>query len=109
MHADDDRVGAHLLLPGSPVQALLRQANRLELIQKLIRDWACEPLANSLRVVHERDQVLVVYVDSAAAFTQIRYRHQELQQFLSTRLENPALQLELKMRPTAQIGGSGRV
>ncbi|HET7797160.1 DciA family protein [Nevskia sp.] len=106
MHADDDHVGAHLSLPGSPVQALLRQANRLESIQRMIRDWAREPLANSLRVAHERDQTLVIYADSAAAFTQIRYRQPELQQFLSVRLENPALKLDIKMRPAAQMGGS---
>ena len=102
MHADDDRLGAHLLLPDSPVQRLLRQAGRLTVIQGMIRDWAREPLAASLSVANERDDVIVIHVASAAAHTQLRYRSEELLQFLRQQLEKPALCLEFKVRPTAQ-------
>lgn len=102
MHADDDRLGAHLVHPDSPVQDLLRQASRLEGIQKMLRDWAREPLASSLRIANEREGVVVVYVDSAAAHTQLRYRQQEMLQLLRDGLGNPSLSLQIKMRPASQ-------
>ena len=102
MHADDNRLGAHLALPASPVQRLLRQAGRLTVIQGMIRDWAREPLASSLSVANEREDVIVLHVASAAAHTQLRYRKQDLLHFLQERLEKPALRLEFKVRPSAQ-------
>ncbi len=102
MHAEDDRLGAHLIHPDSPVQGLLTQARRLEAIQKRLRDWAREPLASSLRIANEREGTVVIYVDSAAAHTQLRYRRQEMLQFLRDGLDNPSLNLEIKMRPASQ-------
>lgn len=103
MHADDDRLGAHLALPGSPVQRLLRQAGRLTVIQGMVRDWAHEPLASSLCVANEREDIVVIHVASAAAHTQLRYRTQELLQFLQQKLENPSLRLEIKVRPSTHL------
>ena len=102
MHADDNRLGAHLVHPDSPVQGLLRQAGRLEGIQKMLRDWAREPLASSLRIANEREGVVVVYIDSAAALTQLRYRQQEMLQVLRDGLGKPTLTLEIKLRPASQ-------
>lgn len=102
MQADDGRLGTHLLHPDSPVQRLFRQANRLELIQRMVRDWALEPLASSLQVVNERDDVVVIHVASAAAHTQLHFRRQELLDLLRTRLEKPDLCLETRVRPRAQ-------
>lgn len=102
MHAENNRLGAHLVHPDSPVHGLLRQASRLEAIQKMLRDWAREPLASSLHIANEREGVVVVYVDSAAAHTQLRYRQQEMLQLLRDRLDNPSLSLEIKMRPASR-------
>lgn len=102
MHAEDKPLGAHLIHPNSPVQGLLRQASRLEGIQKMLRDWVREPLASSLRIANEREGVIVVFVDSAAAHTQLRYRQQEMLQVLREGLQKPSLQLEIKMRPASQ-------
>lgn len=102
MHAEDDRLGAHLVHPDSPVQGLLKRASRLENIQKMLRDWAREPLAGSLRVANEREGVVVVYVASATAHTQLRYRQQEMLELLRSGLGNPSLKLEIKMRPASQ-------
>jgi len=102
MHAEDNRLGAHLIHPDSPVQGLLRRASRLEGIQTMLRTWAREPLASSLRVANEREGVVVVFVESAAAHTQLRYRQQDMLQVLRDGLGNPTLQLEIKMRPTSQ-------
>ena len=102
MHADDNRLGAHLVLPDSPIRRLLQQADRLSVIQRMIRDWAHEPLAAALSVANERDGVIVVHIASAAAHTQLRYRSEELLTLLRSRLEKPDLRLEFKVRPSAQ-------
>ncbi len=104
MHADDDRLGAHLTLPDSPLQRLLLTAGRLEAIQGMIRDWARAPLAGFLSVANERENVIVIHVASAAAHTQLRYRKQELLQILQERLKKPALRLEIKVRPASPLG-----
>ncbi len=101
MHADDDRLGAHLALPGSPVQRLLQQADRLTVIQTMIRDWAHEPLASALSVANEREDMVVIHVASAAAHTQLRYRTQELIQFLRQKLASPALRVDIRVRPAS--------
>lgn len=105
MHADDNRLGAHLALSDSPVQRLLLQADRLAVIQTMIRDWAREPLASHLAVANEREDLIVLHVVSAPAHTQLRYRKQELLQFLQSRLGKPALRLEIRVRPSAQKPG----
>lgn len=104
MHADAKNVGAHLDNPESPVRALLDRARGLGTIQQLIRDWAGEPLAQSLRIANDREGVVVVYADSAAAFTELRYRQQELVQLLKARPGSSTVTLEIKMRPAAQSG-----
>lgn len=101
MHPDAKNVGAHLVNPDSPLHALFDRARGLTVIQQFVRQWAGEPLGRSLRVANERDGMVVVYADSAAAYTQLRYRQQELLQVLQSRLGNALLKLEIKMKPTA--------
>lgn len=83
---------------------LLARAGRLAVIQTAIREWAGEPLASSLTIANERDGVLVVYAASAAALTQVRYKQQELIQFLRERHLVTATKLEVKINPTARSG-----
>ena len=92
-------IGACLNDPGSSVHHLLARARRLAEIQAAIRGWAGEPLASSLTIANERDGVLVVYAASAAALTQVRYKQQELIQFLRERLVSTAIKLEVKINP----------
>src|ERR1700757_3011765 len=90
--------------PGSALHQLMARAGRLADIQTAIRDWAGEPLASSLTIANERDGVLVVYAASAAALLQVRYKQQELIQFLRERLSLTATKLEVKINPTARSG-----
>jgi hypothetical protein len=90
-------VGACLSDPGSSVQRLLARAGRLEEIQSAIHAWAGEPLASSLKIANERDGTLVVYATSAAALTQVRYKQQELIQFLRQRLGLALKKVEVKV------------
>ena len=103
-HADIKNVGAHLENSDSLLQGLLDRARSLGETQQILRNWAMEPLSRSLRIANARDGVVVVYADSAAAFTQLRYRQQELLQLLQTTLGKPDLTLEIKMRPAARDG-----
>lgn len=97
-------IGACLNDPGSSLHHLLARAGRLAAIQATIREWAGEPLASSLTIANERDGVLVVYAASAAALTQLRYKQQELIQFLRERLSLASTKLEVKINPTARGG-----
>jgi hypothetical protein len=97
-------IGACLNDPGSSLHKLLARAAQLTEIQTAIRDWAGEPLASSLTVANERDGTLVVYAASAAALTQVRYKQQELIQFLQQRLGLTSKKLEVKINPSAKSG-----
>ena len=99
-------IGSCLDRPGSSTRHLLNRALRLADLESAIRGWAGEPLALSLSVANERDGTLVLYAASAAALTQLRYRQQELLQFLHQRLGLDTEKLEIKIKPTAH-GGRG--
>ncbi|MDR3415690.1 MAG: DciA family protein [Nevskia sp.] len=101
---DAKGIGACLNDSGSVMHKLLTRANRLAEIQAAIREWAGEPLGSSLTVANEREGTLVVYAASAGALTQIRYRQQELIQFLRQRLDLASTKVEAKIVPT---GGNG--
>jgi hypothetical protein len=90
--------------PGSTLHHLMARAGRLADIQTAIRAWAGEPLASSLTIANERDGVLVLYAASAAALLQVRYKQQELIQFLRERLNLASTKLEVKIHPAARSG-----
>jgi hypothetical protein len=97
-------IGACFNDPGSALYQLLARAGRLGDIQTALREWAGEPLASSLTIANERDGTLVVYAASAAALLQVRYKQQELIQFLQQRLGLASTKLEVKIRPAARNG-----
>jgi hypothetical protein len=97
-------IGSFLNDSGSALQPLLARAGRLAEIQTAIRDWAGEPLASSLTIANERDGILVVYAASAAALLQVRFKQQELIQFLHERLGLASTKLEVKINPAARDG-----
>lgn len=101
---DAKGIGAHLGDPGSSLHKLMARAAQLTEIQTLIRDWAGEPLASSLSVANERDGTLIIYAASAAALTQVRYKQQELIQFLHQRLGLASTKIEVKINPAARGG-----
>ena len=102
LHADAQSIGAHLDSSESPVLALLRRARSIEEIQLILREWAADPWSRALRVANARDGIVVVLADSAAAFTKLRYRQQDLLLLLRQKLGNPDLRLEIKLRTVAQ-------
>jgi hypothetical protein len=97
-------IGECLQAAGSPTLRLWAQLDRLAQIQSAITDWAGDPLARSLSVANFRDGRLILHTDSAAALTQVRFRQQELLQFLQNRLGVDALKLEVKVDPSARSG-----
>jgi hypothetical protein len=103
---DPDAVGLGTCFndPGSALHQLMARVGRLADIQTAIRNWAGEPLASSLTIANERDGILVVYAASAAALLQVRFRQQELIQFLHERLGVAATKLEVKIHPTVHNG-----
>jgi len=109
MDADAKNVGAHLELPDSPVGELLRRARWLAEIDQIFRDWVPAPIARAMRVANFRDGIIVIYVDSAAALTQLRYSEQELLQVLTQRLKPPCKKLEIKIKGVPPRSPSARV
>ena len=95
-------LGAFLEKPGSSTRTLLARARRLAEIETALREWAGKPLALSLSVANMRDGTLVIYTTSAAALTHIRYRQQELIQFLHGRFGLDLHKLEIKNTPAAR-------
>jgi len=57
-------------------------------------------LGSALTVANERMGTLVIYAASAGALTQVRYRQQELIQFLHQRLNLVTTKLEAKIIPS---------
>jgi hypothetical protein len=98
---DARELSVFLEKPGSPTRTLLARAQRLADIESAMREWAGKPLALSLSVANERDGTLVIYTTSAAALTQVRYRQQELIQFLHRRLGLELHKLEIKNTPSS--------
>lgn len=101
---DAQGIGAYLGNADSSLHKLMTRVAQLTEIQTLIRDWAGEPLASSLSVANERDGTLIIYAASAAALTQVRYKQQELIQFLHQRLDLTSKNIEVKISPTARSG-----
>lgn len=102
-------LGACLNDAGSEARRLLSRADHLLHIESALREWAADTrLARSLRIANERDGRLVIYADSAAAATTLRYRQQELIQFLRHKLSLNATSIEVKIRPPA-VGGDSRI
>lgn len=99
--SEPKNIGACLNDAAFPTRGLWAHAGRLTQIQSALHEWAGEPLAHSLSVANERDGLLIVYAESAAALTQVRYRQQELIQFLLQRVNLRAIKLEVKIRPSA--------
>ena len=95
-------LGAFLEKPGSSTRTLLARAQRLADIESAMREWAGKPLALSLSIANLREGTLVIYTTSAAALTQVRYRQQELIQFLRERLGLDLHKLEIKNTPEAR-------
>jgi hypothetical protein len=102
MHPDAKNVGAHLDEAPSRVRGLLDRARQLAKIDEAIRTWAQPPLSDGLRVANLRYGVLVLYIDSAVAYTALRYRQQELIDVLQQTLALTVTKIEMKTRPTAQ-------
>ncbi len=105
-------VGAILDGARSRVRTLLDEAQRLETIQSGLNDWAARhartsagspatPTDSPLRIVAERDETLVIYGNSAAALTALRYRQDDLLRYLRERFSITASKIVTKVEPTS--------
>lgn len=101
---EPDAKGIGACLNDSALQNVLARAKHLAEIQTAIHEWAGEPLASSLTIANERGGILVIYADSAAALTQLRYKQQELIHFLQHRLGLAFTKLDVKTNPAARSG-----
>jgi len=98
MNADAKNVGEQLELPDSPVFGLLRRARWLADMEQIFRERVSPATAKALRIANFRNGTVVIYVDSAAALTQLRYSEKELLQALENKIKMPCRKLEIKVR-----------
>jgi hypothetical protein len=81
------------------VNDLLSRAQRLAQMNQALRQWTGEEWLAQIRVANVRSGTLVLYSSSAAALVPLRYRTQELLDWLNQRFGLACTRLEVKVRP----------
>jgi hypothetical protein len=79
----------------------LTQAERLTQLQNSLRQWLPASLSQSVRIVAEHQDELVLHADSAAALVAIRYRENELLTHLRRTFDLSATRVVSKIVPPA--------
>jgi hypothetical protein len=95
---------ANFLAAQSTAQSLIARARQLAIIDQHLRH-ALEPwLATHLRLGNIRDDTVVLFVDTAAVLTELRFRKAELLELLRTASGMDCLtQVEVRVNPEAFI------
>src|SRR5688572_28936884 len=101
MTADPRRLN-HFLGEASPtVSALLVRAQMLERVEQALQEWLGEPWSSSIRVANLRGDSLIVFADSAAALTKLRYSRDDVLAHSRQRLGLDCNSLIMKVKPTS--------
>lgn len=103
---DNDSVSAEpALLLGRLLQqpgefdSLLQRVRRIEALDHALRLWLGDPTPGAIRVANLRGETLIVFADSAASLTKLRYQQESLLAYLRERHGIPVNRLDAKVRP----------
>jgi hypothetical protein len=88
-----------LLQQPGDFETLLQRVQRIETLDRAVHQWIVEPWLSAIRVANLRGDTLVVFSESAAAATMLRYRRDDLMSFLKQRHGLVVTRIEAKVRP----------
>lgn len=90
--------GRLLQQPGD-LDTLLQRVRRIEALDHVLHQWSGESWLSAIRVANLRGDTLVVFSDSAASATMLRYRREDLLTYLRGQHGLAISRLETKVRP----------
>jgi hypothetical protein len=99
MNAELAHLHGRLVNAPGELDSLFQVTQRLEALDRALRQWANEPWLDSIRVANLRGDTLVLFADSASALVPLRYRREALLAFLRDRYGLAATRIEAKVRP----------
>ena len=100
MHDDAATLIGTLRQQPNPLRDLIERAERLAALDDALRQWTQEPWFQSIRLANIRGDTVVLFASNAAALVPLRYRQQELLNFLRDSLKLSCTRLETKVRPS---------
>ncbi|THD02055.1 hypothetical protein B1810_16325 [Panacagrimonas perspica] len=92
---------SRLLQQPGDFETLLQRVQRIETLDRAVHQWIVEPWLSAIRVANLRGDTLVVFSESAAAATMLRYRRDDLMSYLRQRHGLVVSRIETKVRPGA--------
>lgn len=78
---------------------LLQRIRRIEALDHALRLWLGDTSPGAIRVANLRGETLVVFADSAASLTSLRFQQEALLAYLRERHGIPLSRIDAKVRP----------
>lgn len=78
MSAEPSRLHGRLLKKPGDLESLLDRIQRIEALDRVLHQWSNESWLANIRVANLRGDTLVVFSDSAASLTTLRYQRENL-------------------------------
>jgi hypothetical protein len=97
--SDPALLHSRLLQQTGDVETLLHRVRRIEALDRAVHQWSSDPWLSAIRVANVRGDTLVVFSESAAAATTMRFRREDLLDYLRQRHGIELSRLETKVRP----------
>lgn len=103
-NAEPAQLHGRLQQQSGDIENLLQRVRRIETLDRVLHQWTTDPWLAAIRVANLRGDTLVVFADTAAAATMLRYRREDLLAYLR-RQHGPEIgRLEVKVRPGSARG-----
>lgn len=99
MNADPALLHGRLLRQPGEFVTLLQQVQRIEALDRALRQWTNDPWLSAIRIANLRGDTLILFSDSAAALTTLRYQHEGLTAFFRDRHGIAISRIEARVKP----------
>lgn len=98
MSAEPALLHGRLLQKPGDFESLLDRVRRIEALDRALHQWSSEPWLAAIRVANLRGETLVVFSDSAASLTTLRYQRENLLAYLRERHGLPVSRIEARVK-----------
>lgn len=105
MNAEPALLHGKLLAQPGDFETLLERVRRIEALDRALHQWSNESWLANIRVANFRGDTLVVFSDSAASLTTLRYQRETLLAWLRERHGLPVNRIEARVRWGTARGG----